>query len=269
MINKDTQLCISVAAHPSNFGTTIHNAAYRALGVNFVYKAFAATDISAVLAGVRGLGIRGCSVSMPFKEAVIRHLDELDPAARAIGAVNTVVNENGRLIGYNTDVAGAEKMFTSLDVTPLDHVLLLGAGGMARAMMYALRRLGIMSVTISNRDEGRARQLADQYQAAVIPWGAREFSEASVVVNATSIGMAPESAAAPINVMQLRACRAVGDAVANPLETAFIRSAREAAKQVALGYSMSLEQAAAQIRLYTGREAPRETIDAALRELLG
>src|SRR3990172_6053257 len=105
-IEKDTQLCISVAARPSNFGTTIHNAVFRKLGLNFIYTAFGITDIAGAVVGVRALGIRGCSVSMPFKEAVIPYLDALDPAARTIGAVNTVVNDSGRLTGYNTDIAG-------------------------------------------------------------------------------------------------------------------------------------------------------------------
>lgn len=267
-INKDTQLCISIAARPSNFGTTIHNAAYRALGVNFIYKAFAATDIEGVVAGVRALGIRGCSVSMPFKETVIPFLDEVDPAAEAIGAVNTVVNENGKLVGYNTDAAGARKLLEILGVTPTDEVLLLGAGGVSRAMLYALAQLSVASVQITNRDAERARRLAERHRATLIPWQDREQSRATVVLNATSIGMAPDVAAAPLDVRALGCCRALGDVVVSPMETSLIRAGRIMGKRVAPGYLMSLEQAAVQIFLYTKQEAPRPVIEQALNELL-
>lgn len=103
-ITKDTQLCISLSARPTSIGTRFHNHLYEALGLDFVYKAFTTTDITAAIAGVRGLGIRGCGVSMPWKEEVIALVDEMTPSASAIGSVNTIVNDEGRLVAYNTDV---------------------------------------------------------------------------------------------------------------------------------------------------------------------
>ena len=94
-LNKDTRLCISLAARPSNIGTRFHNHLYDALGLDFIYKAFTTTDIAAAIGGVRALGIRGCSVSMPFKEDVIALVDEVEPSARAIDSVNTIVNDDG------------------------------------------------------------------------------------------------------------------------------------------------------------------------------
>ena len=101
--------CISVAKNPGKFGETVHNAGYDVLGLPFQYKAFSTNDISGVIKGVRALGIRGCSVSMPFKETVVPYLDRLDPLAKKIGAVNTIVNKNNTLIGYNTDFYGAKE----------------------------------------------------------------------------------------------------------------------------------------------------------------
>jgi shikimate dehydrogenase len=102
-ITRDTTLCVSLAARPSNIGTRFHNFLYDELGLDFVYKAFAPVDLEAAVAGIRGLDIRGAGVSMPFKEACIPLLDELDPSAAAIDSVNTIVNDGGRLRGYNTD----------------------------------------------------------------------------------------------------------------------------------------------------------------------
>ena len=103
LLNKDTSVCISLAARPSNIGTRFHNYLYNELGLDFVYKAFTTTDIAAAIGGVRALGIRGCSVSMPFKEDVIALVDELEESARVINSVNTIVNDAGRLTACNTD----------------------------------------------------------------------------------------------------------------------------------------------------------------------
>ena len=102
-INKHTRLCISLAGRPSNIGTRFHNYLYAELGLDYIYKAFTTDDLTAAIAGIRGLGIRGCGVSMPYKEACIPLLDALDPSAKALASVNTIVNDNGFLRGYNTD----------------------------------------------------------------------------------------------------------------------------------------------------------------------
>ena len=103
MINRDTQLCMSLAGRPGNFGTRFHNYLYEKLGLNFIYKAFTTQDIAAAVKGVRALGIRGCAVSMPFKESCMPFLDAIDPSAKVIDSVNTIVNDDGRLTGFNTD----------------------------------------------------------------------------------------------------------------------------------------------------------------------
>src|SRR5206468_8112680 len=102
-LNKDTRLCISLAGRPSNIGTRFHNYLYDQLGLDFIYKAFTTTDLGAAIGGIRALGIRGCGVSMPYKEACIEFVDVLEPSAAAIESVNTIVNEDGVLHAYNTD----------------------------------------------------------------------------------------------------------------------------------------------------------------------
>src|ERR1700687_763037 len=104
-LNKDTQLCMSLAARPGNFGTRFHNFLYKELGLNYIYKAFTTSNLKAAIEGIRAFGIRGCAISMPFKESCMSYLDELDSSAQGILSVNTIVNTEGHLKGYNTDYA--------------------------------------------------------------------------------------------------------------------------------------------------------------------
>lgn len=268
IINKDTQLCISLASRPSNFGTTLHNAAYTALDINFIYKAFGISDITGAIAGVRALNIRGCSISMPFKEAVLPLLDKLDDTARIIGAVNTVVNDAGILTGFNTDAAGAQTALESINLHPNEHVLLLGAGGAARAIMFALRNIGVKKVCVSNRDPKRVQLLNSILVCETIPWEEKQLVNADVLINATSIGMTPEIELSPMNVSYLQRVRAVMDVVVSPMETRLIREARVAGKETVPGYVMSLEQTVIQFMLYTGKFPPRSLIESKLRDLL-
>lgn len=268
MLNKDTQLCISVASRPGNFGTTLHNAGYEALGLNFAYKAFGISDIVGAITGVRALNIRGCSVSMPFKETVIPHLDALDETARTIGAVNTVVNESGRLTGYNTDVIGARMALESLHTSPGESVLLLGAGGAARAILFALRQLGFNRVRVANRNLEKIQQLNAILSCQPVAWAERQQESADLVINATSIGMNPNAESMPLEDAFIQQSRAVMDVVISPIETRLIGCARSAGKIVAPGYLMSLGQAMAQFTLYTGVEPPRDMMERNMRQLL-
>lgn len=130
-LSKDTRLCISLAGRPSNFGTRFHNHLYEVLGLDFVYKAFTTSDIVAAIGGVRALGIRGCSVSMPFKQDVLGLVDQVEPSAVAIEAVNTIVDDNGRLTAANTDYVAVQQLIDENGLTPTQSVLIRGSGGMA------------------------------------------------------------------------------------------------------------------------------------------
>jgi len=268
MINKDTQLCISIAEYPSNFGTTLHNMAYKALDVNFIYKALKINDVAGVITGVRALGIRGCSVSMPFKQAVIPFLDVLDETARSTGAVNTIVNDGVQLTGYNTDLISASLALASLKSHPDEQVLILGAGGVARAILVALRQLGHKYVSVASRDMGKVTALTDIMPFSVVSWDEREQQSAQLLINATPIGMAPDVEMMPVNADFVQRVRAVMDVVVSPMESRLINCARAAGKAVAPGYMMSLEQATAQFVLYTGRTAPRAVMEEGIKRLL-
>jgi len=256
-------LCISVAEKPGKFGITVHNAGYRALGLNFMYKTFAIDDIRGVITGVRSLGIRGCSVSMPFKEKVIPFLDRLDPLAKKTSAVNTVVNDNGRLIGYNTDVIAVEKSLRPLQIKNDKDIIIFGAGGVSRAILVALKNLKLKNVTLTNRTKRKGEKLAKEFNVNFIQWSKRENIKADVVINATSIGMVPNIFSSPISKKKIKNSQIVMDVVVTPPKTKLIKIANKQGKITVDGLKLSLYQAFTQFKLYTGRNPPIQVMQKA------
>jgi shikimate dehydrogenase len=262
ILNKDMTLCISLAARPSNIGTRFHNYLYDRLGLNFVYKAFAPADITAAVAGIRGLPIRGAAVSMPYKEAVIPLLDRMDPSARAIDSVNTIVNDDGVLTGYNTDYIAIVRLLADHRVPASHSVLLQGSGGMAKAVAAALRGAGFRTVTIVARNEETGRALADLYGFG---WQSEVGSStADLIVNVTPLGMAgADEASQSFADATVAAAQEVFDVVALPSETPLIKAARAAGKPVITGAEVIAIQAEEQFVLYTGVRPTPEQVRAA------
>ena len=251
-LSKDTTLCISLAARPSNIGTRFHNYLYDELGLDFIYKAFTTTDIVAAIGGVRALGIRGCSVSMPFKQDVMALVDEIEPSARAINAVNTIVNTDGQLSAANTDYLAVQSLIDANGLDPAVSVLIRGSGGMASAVASAFRDKGFAHGTIVARNRSAGTELAGRlgyaYAAEV---GART---AAVIVNVTPIGMAggPDAERNAFDAATVEAAQTVFDVVALPAETPLIVAARAAGLPVITGADVIALQAAEQFERYTG-----------------
>ena len=268
ILNKDMTLCISLSARPSNNGTRFHNHLYEQLGLNWIYKAFAPTDLAQAIAGVRGLGIRGCAVSMPFKEDVIALVDVMDPSAKAIDSVNTIVNDGGTLTAYNTDYTAIEQLLER-NAVPTDYsVWLLGAGGMAKATAAALRDAGFRHVTIIARNEAAGRALAGLYGfewRPGIPAPDSGEGAADMLINVTPVGMAggPEADALSFPPDAVAAAKVVFDVVALPAETPLIKAARAAGKPVITGAEVATIQALEQFVLYTGIRPSDEQVRAA------
>lgn len=298
-LDRHTRLCISLAARPSNVGTRFHNFLYAELGLNFVYKAFTTDDLAGAVTGIRALGIRGCGVSMPYKQDVIGMLDALDPSADAIGAVNTIVNDDGRLTGYNTDVLAVQALLPdgAGDDGPGPEpdspgpggpgsgargaggrsaggrsALVAGSGGMAAAVVAALRRSGYTRITVAARNESTGTALAARFGIDRV----RTVGErtADVLVNATPVGMAAAEPAAaagraegsrpagnadlPFPRHTIAAADTVMDVVAAPPRTPLIALAEEPGThdgpgtRTVTGDAVMALQAAEQFRLYTG-----------------
>ena len=267
ILNKDMTLCISLSARPSNNGTRFHNFLYEALGLNWIYKAFAPTDLAQAIAGVRGLGIRGCAISMPYKEEVIALVDTMDASAAAIDSVNTIVNDAGVLTAYNTDYTAIAQLIERNGVDPASSVLLRGSGGMAKATAAAFRDAGFGDVTVLARSEASGRALADLYGFTWQPTIEAALAEgpADVIVNVTPIGMAggAESEALSFPQEAIDAAETVFDVVAVPAETPLIRAGRAAGKTVITGAEVMTIQALEQFVLYTGITPTPEQVAAA------
>ncbi|MDN5346850.1 MAG: shikimate dehydrogenase [Clostridia bacterium] len=267
-----------------SFSPAMHNAAFVACGLNWVYLAFAVRKelLADALAGVRGLGLVGINVTVPHKEEVLPLLDELDPLAARIGAVNTVVNEGGRLKGYNTDAYG---FLTSLREEGFDpagkKAVILGAGGAARAVAFGLAGAGLGALVIANRSPERARELAAALKknipALQVEWArlrpeevAPALREADLLVQTTSVGMYPKIDVSPLEDYScLRPGLWVYDLVYNPRQTKFLKAARAAGCRTLDGLGMLVHQGAAAFRLWTGLQPPLEVMRQAVVERLG
>ena len=233
----------------------MHNAAFAALGLNKAYVAFPVTDVAAAITGIKALGIRGASVTIPHKQAVIPFLDTIDPVAEKIGAVNTLVVRDNALHGLNTDWIGANRALGKIVRLKGSHILLLGAGGSARAIGFGLLEAGA-KVTVANRTGEKAAALAADLGCPWVPLEAATHIEGDALVNATSVGMAPDTDQIPFSAKALINFPVVMDIVYSPLETKLLAAARVARCTVIDGLEMLLYQGAAQFEVWTGLTAP-------------
>ena len=256
-IGPRTQLC-GVLLHPAGHtrSPAMHNAAFAALGLDAVYLAFdvAPAALGAAMAGVRALAIRQLAVSIPHKEAVIAYVDALDETARKIGAVNTVTRRGDTLVGSNTDWLGAVRAIER--ETPLAgrDVVVLGAGGTARAVVWGARERGAR-VAVLNRTPERAQRLAGAFGVDRV--GALDELAGlpcDVLVNTTSVGLRAD--ASPIAADAIPAGAVVLDAVYDPPRTRLLRDAEARGARTVGGKWMLVHQAAEQLRMWSDREPP-------------
>lgn len=261
VIDRDTQMCMSLAARPGNHGNRFHNFLYAELGLNFVYKSFTTTDLGATIAGVRSVGIRGVGVSMPYKEACMQYLDKIDASAEAIASVNTILNEDGKLVGYNTDYIAIRKMLAGHGVPTDQDFAILGSGGMAKAVIAGLRDSGFTRGTIvSPFDLDGAKKLGERYGFdAVSEIGSLR---PKFILNATPVGMAGGPAehdlAFPEDVVA--AAESVFDVVYMPPKTPLVNLATSLGKLVMSGAEVMKLQSLEQFEMYTGVRPTDEQI---------
>ncbi len=250
----------------SSLSPAMHNTAFQAKRVNAVYLPCETNRLADFLAFARALEFSGFSVTMPFKQAILRELDWVEPLAARIGACNTIAVQNGKRMGWNTDAAAVVEVLTKRLRLAGSRILVLGAGGAARAAAYALRAEGAV-VLIAARRDAAARRLARSVSAQVVPWGSANGLEVDAVINATPVGMAPYSEALPIDLVRLRV-RVVFEMVYYPPETRLLAEARGRGLTTISGLEMLVAQGARQFEIWTGQTAPRALMEQAIRQAL-
>ena len=273
MINGRTEL-YGIIGNPvrNSLSPMIHNGAFKRLGWNAVYLAFEIKNLEEALRGIRGLGVRGVSVTHPFKTEVIPFLDKVEKLAKKIGAVNTIVHREGRLIGYNTDCDGAlEALEEKMDLRG-KRVVLLGAGGAARAIGFGLKERDGQLI-IANRSRNRGEALSRELKCHFIPMSSlfkmkTGELEADVVINATSLGMVPRERETPLPKKLLRKGMMVMDIVYEPLQTKLLREAKEKGCLTINGLEMLVQQGVAQFMIWTGKRPEIGKIKKDLRRAL-
>ncbi len=267
-IGPHTRL-FGLLAHPvgHSLSPRLHNAALRALGIDACYLPFEARSVGEFLPLIRDLRLGGLSVTLPHKESILPHLDGLDEVARAVGAVNTIVKSWDRLEGYNTDVEAAMAPLRPVLTLRGARVAILGAGGAARAVAWGLKRESA-EVVLFNRTPARATRLARDLGVRAMPWARLRSFRCDLVVNATPVGMTPDTGSTPVPAAWCPAPVAF-DLVYNPPVTRFLSEARARGARILGGVEMFVAQAEAQFRLFTGQESPagvmRETLLQAIR----
>ena len=262
---------LGIIGHPigHSISPVFQQAALDAIGFDGTYEPWdvAPEGVGEFVAGLRAPGALGINVTVPHKEAVIPFLDEVDDWASTAGAVNTIVNHEGRLTGHNTDGIGfLRALREGADFEPRGrNVLVLGAGGSARGVVYALARAGIAQLYVANRTLERAERLASisvdsgvAAEALRLPDAAGVASEVSLIVNCTSMGMVhgPDETGTPLPESDIPASVLVNDLVYNPLETPLLRQAARAGAATLGGIQMLVYQGAASFEMWTGEDAP-------------
>jgi shikimate dehydrogenase len=281
-ISAKTKVC-AVIGDPveHSLSPIIHNAAFEALGLDYVYLAFQVKQeqVASALVGMWALGIHGLNVTMPHKNDVISQLDEVDRDAQSLCSVNTILNKNGKLLGFSTDGEGVVKALKENGVNPKGkRVLLLGAGGAARAIAYALAKEA-GELVILNRTETQAEELAcfltRETHKKIVTGSLNSASieanmpKTEILINATSVGMKPNHSQSPVFPKLLRKDLAVMDIVYNPVETQLAKDAKAAGAKVVSGVEMLIYQGAASFEIFTGKSAPVEVMrKAALNHLV-
>ena len=283
LISGKTAIC-GIIGDPieHTMSPAMHNAAFQALGLEYVYVPFdvKSLELKKAVEGIRGLNIRGLNVTIPHKVAVMQYLDRIDQLAEKIGAVNTIVNDAGILTGSNTDATGFLRTLRDKGIDPAEKkVLLLGAGGAARAIGNVLVQEGAV-LTILNRAqelswaEDLAGRLSRSYKTNVkageltFAGLQKAIENADILVNATSLGMSPDVDSTPVPASFLRVDMTVFDIVYNPLPTRLLREAKAAGARTIDGLEMLVQQGAVSFEKWTGIYPPVDVMRQAVLSLM-
>lgn len=265
-----------VAGNPTQY---MMEKAFAQVGLDWRYLTLEVSPeaLGDAVRGMRAMGFRGCNLTIPHKVEVIQYLDRTSEAATLMGAVNCVNRVDGELVGENTDGKGFVQSLKELADPAGKNVIILGAGGAARAIAVEVGLAGAAAITVVNRSEQRGRELADllnekvNVAATFVPWEGdyQVPPEAEVVINATSIGLGDPEARVPVDAGTLESDMVAADVIFNPPQTRFLRDAQARGCQTLDGLGMLVNQAVIAFHIWTGRDADPQVMREALEEFLG
>ncbi|MEK6869817.1 MAG: shikimate dehydrogenase, partial [Nanoarchaeota archaeon] len=268
LVNNETKVVGVIGEFAENsMSKYMHNASFREKKLDFVYMPFKAKkeELKEFINNFRKFSFAGASVTIPHKAEVMKFLDKIDETAKQIGAVNTIVNKNGKLIGYNTDYYGAVEALKEKTKLKNKKALVVGAGGGARAVVYGLKKEGAI-ITITNRTADKAKILAKEFNVKFDGMEniKRLVKNNEIIINTTSVGMAPNTNESIINGNDLIKGKVIMDLVYKPSETKLIKLARKSKCRVITGDRMLIYQAIGPFKLWTGQEPNFKSMESAL-----
>jgi shikimate dehydrogenase len=262
-VDSNTNFISSLSGKRSKYGAAIHNAAYENLNVNFIYVPFAVNNIKDAVAGLKAMSFTGSAVSMPYKQEVMKHLDEIDETAQKIGAVNVIHNRYGRLKGHNSDWVGAIDSLKEITELKNKKVLLVGAGGVARAIAYGLK-INDAEVVIFNRTFDKAKILAQEFNLKYDEMKNLENYDYDILINATPVGSGSFIGKAIVSEDFVQEGKIIMDVIANPTITHLLEMAQKKNCKIISGYRMLIYQAIFAIELWTGKRPEFDVMEEAL-----
>lgn len=267
LTNKDTQIISSLAGKRSSLASLMYNSAFQHLNLNFMYISIAIQNEENAITGLKEFNFKGSAVTMPFKQSIISHLDKINEHAKNIGAVNVINNLNGKLVGYNSDYIGAIDSLKEVTNLKGKKVILIGAGGVGRAIAYGLKVNGA-KVKVYNRTIKKAQSLVDEFDLE-LGGSIEDLNETDydILINATSIGYHNYDESI-IDKDKIVENKIVMDVITKRIETKFLKYAREKNCKVIPGYRMLILQAAFPFKLFTGVDAPIDYMEEILLEEL-
>ena len=260
--NHLTKICISISEKPGKSGSKFHNTAYKLLNLDYLYIPMKLNNINQIKMIIKKLNIRGCSVSMPFKQEILKQLDKQDFSSSLTNAANTVVFENGKLKGYNTDLFAINRIMKKINLKKKDTILLLGNGGVARTIYECIKKINLKKIYICARDLKKCKNWKIVSNTKLIDWKERNIIYSDLLINATPIGM--DDNVIPIDKNKTRNFKKILDLVINK-NSAFEKIAKKNNTKFYGGLEFSFYQACKQFEIYTKKKVNEKLMKKVLK----
>ena len=255
--NKFTKLCISISKNPGTSGSKFHNTGYKLLNLNYLYLPFRLNNLNNLRVVLNKFRVKGCSVSMPFKEKIVKFLDTKDSSTIKTNAANTLVCKNGLIKGYNTDYYAAQKIIKKINLKKNDTILLLGNGGVSRTIYEYIKKIKVKKIYLCARNISKYKNWKKTKNSLIVNWHKRNKLSSSLLINATSIGMINKSL--PIDVKRITKFKSILDLVIHSKST-LKKIAQKNQVRFYDGLEFSFYQACKQFEIYTNKKINKKLI---------